>query len=126
MDLVFQGGRADGAFFLENCHYPFDLQVGPLLGTQGEGGRVGPFQTNPRINSANRIVKVLLQAHEVRGLYCEKMVLTKINMVSSPYVQGLSNFQQYTCRHAELDEHKLMAWALKIILHDKVSLLFIV
>ena len=54
------------------------------------------------------------------------MVLTKINMVSSPYVQGLSNFQQYTCRHAELDEHKLMAWALKIILHDKVSLLFIV
>ena len=53
------------------------------------------------------------------------MVLTKINMVSSPYVQGLSNFQQYTCRHAELDEHKLMAWSLKIILHDKVSLLFI-
>ena len=78
------------------------------------------------MNSANRIVKVLLQAHEVRGLYCEQMVLTKINMVSSPYVQGLSNFQQYTCRHAELDEHKLMAWALKIILHDKVSLLFIV
>ena len=63
---------------------------------------------------------------EVRGLYCELMVLTKINMVSSPYVQGLSNFQQYTCRHAELDEHKLMAWALKIILHDTVSLLFIV
>ena len=32
-------------FFLENYHYPFDLQVGPLLGTQGEGGgeRVGPF-----------------------------------------------------------------------------------
>ena len=46
-------------------------------------------------------------------------------MVSSLYVQGLSNFQQYTCRHAELDEHKLMAWALKIILQDKVSLLFI-
>ena len=43
-------------------------------------------------------------------------------MVSSPYVQGLSNFQQYTCRHAELDEHKLMAWALKIILHDKSKL----
>ena len=52
MDLVFLGGggggggggRACGAFFLENYHYPFDLQVGPLLGTQGEGGgRVGPF-----------------------------------------------------------------------------------
>ena len=27
-----------GLFFLENYHYPFDLQVGPLLGTQGEGG----------------------------------------------------------------------------------------
>ena len=41
----FRGGRAGGAFFLENNHYPFDLQVGPLLGTQGEGGgeRVGPF-----------------------------------------------------------------------------------
>ena len=35
-----------GLFFLENYHYPFDLQVGPLLGTHGEGGggeRVGPF-----------------------------------------------------------------------------------
>ena len=33
-----------GLFFLENYHNPFDLQVGPLLGTQGEGGeRVGPF-----------------------------------------------------------------------------------
>ena len=41
MDLVFlgRGGRAGGAFFfLENYHYPFDLQVGPLLGTQGKGG----------------------------------------------------------------------------------------
>ena len=27
-----------GLFFLENNHYPFDLQVGPLLGTKGEGG----------------------------------------------------------------------------------------
>ena len=27
-----------GLFFLENYHYPFDLQVGPLLGTHGEGG----------------------------------------------------------------------------------------
>ena len=24
-----------GSFFLEKHHYPFDLQVGPLLGTQG-------------------------------------------------------------------------------------------
>ena len=78
-------------------------------------GRKATKPTNQK-NSANRIVKQLLQAHEVRGLYCEQMVLTKINMVSSPYVQGLSNFQQYTCS----------AWALKIILHDKVSLLFIV
>ena len=53
------------------------------------------------------MVKVLLQAHEVRGLYCEQMVSRKINMVSSPYVQGLkcSILQQYTCRDAELDEH---------------------
>ena len=39
----FRGGRAGGAFFLENYHYPFDLQVGPLLGTQGEGGESWPL-----------------------------------------------------------------------------------
>ena len=32
-----------GLFFLENYHYPFDLQVGPLLGTQGEGGESWPL-----------------------------------------------------------------------------------
>ena len=35
----FRGGGLVGLFFSENYHYPFDLQVGPLLGTQGEGGR---------------------------------------------------------------------------------------
>ena len=47
VDLVFFRGKGWSAFFfLENYHYPFDLQVGPLLGTQGGGGgggRVGPF-----------------------------------------------------------------------------------
>ena len=32
----FQGMKGWSAvFFLEKHHYPFDLQVGPLLGTQG-------------------------------------------------------------------------------------------
>ena len=113
-------------FFLENYHYPFDLQVGPLLGTQGEGG--GELAPSRQILESTLQIELLKYYCRLMkyGDYCEQMVLTKINMVSSPYVQGLSNFQQYTCRHAELDEHKLMAWALKIILHDKVSLLFIV
>ena len=34
----FRGKGWSAFFFLENYHYPFDLQVGPLLGTQGGGG----------------------------------------------------------------------------------------
>ena len=37
VDLVFLRGEGlVGLFFLEKHHYPFDLQVGPLLGTRGE------------------------------------------------------------------------------------------
>ena len=48
------------------------------------------------------MVKELLQAHEVRRLYCAQMIKEKLIW----YVQRLkcSNFQHYTCRHAELDE----------------------
>ena len=35
------------------------------------------------ISNTNRMVKVLLQAHEVWGLYCAQMVKRKINMVCS-------------------------------------------
>ena len=57
VDLVFfKGWRAGSAFYLEKHHYPFDLQVGPPLGTQGGGG-VGPFWTNPRINSVLLLLK---------------------------------------------------------------------
>ena len=35
---IFRGEGLVGLFFLENYHYPFDLQVGPLLGTHGEWG----------------------------------------------------------------------------------------
>ena len=36
MDLVFLRGLGlVGIFFLEKHHFPFDLQVGPLWGTQG-------------------------------------------------------------------------------------------
>ena len=63
--------------------------------------------------NTNRMVKVLLQAHEVRRLDCAQMI--KENLIW--YVQRLkcSNFQHYTCRHAELDEHGLITWALKNI-----------
>ena len=62
-------------------------------------------------NFINTMVKVLLQAHEVRRLDCAQMIKEKLIW----YVQRLkcSNFQHYTCRHAELDEHGLMTWALK-------------
>ena len=33
------------------------------------------------ISNTNRMVKVLLQAHEVRGLYCAQMVKREIKMV---------------------------------------------
>ena len=33
------------------------------------------------ISNTNRMAKVLLQAHEVRGLYCAQMIKRKINMV---------------------------------------------
>ena len=44
-NLVFLRGEGLVGIFLEKHHYPFDLQVGPLLGTQGG---VGPISTNPR------------------------------------------------------------------------------
>ena len=66
MDLVFLGGgRAGGAFFfLENYHYPFDLQVGPLLGTQGEGGR--------ELAPSRQILESTLQI-ELLKYYCRLM-----------------------------------------------------
>ena len=52
------------------------------------------------ISNTNRMVKALLPAHEVVGLYC-----------ACPKAQKRRNFQHYTCRHAGLNEHKVMTWA---------------
>ena len=57
-------------FFLEKHYYPFDLQVGPLLGTQGGGGGggVGPFSTNPRIISV--VIPILMCLYSCLKLEC--------------------------------------------------------
>ena len=53
-----------GLFFFENYHYPFDLQVGPLLGTQGEGGR--------ELAPSRQILESTLQI-ELLKYYCRLM-----------------------------------------------------
>ena len=65
------------------------------------------------ISNANRMVKALLQAHEVGGLYC-----------ACPKAQKRRNFQHYTCRHAGLNELKVIIWApaLKIYENYETSL----
>ena len=55
------------------------------------------------ISNTNRMVKALLQAHEVGGaILC---------MSKGSKAQKRRNYQHYTCRHAGLNEHKLMTWA---------------
>ena len=56
-----------GLFFLENYHYPFDLQVCPLLGTHGEGG-------GRELAPSRQILESTLQIHvELLKYYCRLM-----------------------------------------------------
>ena len=61
----FRGEGLVGLFFLENYHYPFDLQVGPLLGTQGEGG-------GRELAPSRQILESTLQI-ELLKYYCRLM-----------------------------------------------------
>ena len=59
------------------------------------------------ISNTNRMVQVLLQACEVGGLYCVQMVKKKLWYVQR-LRSAIASFQHYNCRHARLDEHKLI------------------
>ena len=64
------------------------------------------------ILNTNRMVKVLLPACEVGGLYCAQIVKKKLIW----YVQRLK--RAVTPRHAGLDEHKLMTRAQALKLYE--------